>query len=237
MLQTCHAVVADDEPELQRTEAPSQRNLPVPIVDDRVRVRRGVAQIFRHHAQRVDQGRPVGHVEAVGVEVGEHPLVGVEAVAVGQLHAVLHGAELGTERGRARHGRVYVQPQPVLPADLPDGAYRVDGVGRGGAHVGRDEEGCQPRGQVGFDLRAQGVGAQREVRVHGDVAQVVPPDARDHGRLVQRRVGLGRDVRHKVAGRARVVGHVAGLALARRQHGRERRAGRRILNDAAAGCA
>ena len=37
----------------------------------------------------------IGDVKAVAVEVGEHPFVGIEAVTVGEFHAVVKEAELG----------------------------------------------------------------------------------------------------------------------------------------------
>ena len=58
----------------------------------------------------MDQGLTVGHVEAVAIEVSEHPLVGIEAVAVGELDSVLKMPEFGTQRSRPRHGCVNMEP-------------------------------------------------------------------------------------------------------------------------------
>jgi len=76
MLQPFHAVVPDDEPELQRPEAPPQRNLPVAIVNHGPGFGGLVAQIFRQHAQSLDEHLAVGHIKAIAVEIGEHPFVG-----------------------------------------------------------------------------------------------------------------------------------------------------------------
>ena len=101
VLQAFHAIVADHEPQLQRAEAAAELNVPVAIVDHRARFRGLVAQVFRQNAQRLDERLAVGDPEAVAVEVGEHPLMRIEVVAVGEFDSVLQMAELRAERGRA----------------------------------------------------------------------------------------------------------------------------------------
>ncbi len=123
--QACDAVVANDEPELQGPEAPSQGDLPVAIVDHGPGLGGLVAQVLRKHAERPDQGRPVRHVEAVTVEVGEHPLVWIEAVAVRQLDPRVKVAMLRAEGRRARHGAVDVEPQVFVTADPTDLGQRI----------------------------------------------------------------------------------------------------------------
>src|SRR3712207_7493222 len=49
---------------------------------------------------------------------------------------------------RAAHGRVDVQPDAVAIADVGDGRDRVEGVRRGRAHGGADEEGAPAGGEV-----------------------------------------------------------------------------------------
>src|SRR5579871_4774323 len=89
--QAVHAVVADHEPELERPESPSRRNLPVPIVEHRAGVARHVLEIFGKDAERLDEARALAHVKHAAVEIGEHPLMRIEAVAVGPLEPGLQG--------------------------------------------------------------------------------------------------------------------------------------------------
>ena len=95
-------------------ESPPQRDLPIAIVDHGPRLGGLVAQVFGQDAQRADQRGPVGHEEAVAVEIGEHPLVRIEAIAVGQFQAGEELAELGAQAGRAGQGPVDVQPESLL---------------------------------------------------------------------------------------------------------------------------
>ncbi len=81
--QPLDAVVPDHEPELERTKPPAERDVPVAVIDHGARLRRLVQKILGEDAQRLDQRVSVGDVEAVAVEVREHPLVRVETVAVG----------------------------------------------------------------------------------------------------------------------------------------------------------
>src|SRR5579863_192652 len=76
-LQSFDAVVANDEPQLQRTKAAAQRNVPVAIIENLARLRRLVPQVFRKNAEGIDERFAVGDIEAVAVEVGEHPLMRV----------------------------------------------------------------------------------------------------------------------------------------------------------------
>src|SRR5579862_8131496 len=101
MLQAFDTIVTQDEPQLERTEAPAERNLPIAIINHSARFRRLVAQVFGQHAQGLDERLPVRNVEDIAIEVGEHPLVRVEAVAVGEFDAAMNVAELGTERRRS----------------------------------------------------------------------------------------------------------------------------------------
>jgi len=128
-LQSFYAVMADYEPELQGAKSPAERNLPIAIVDHRPGLAGLILQIFRQHAQRVDQSGAVRHIEAIAIEVGEHPLVRVEAIAVGEFEAVMDEAELRAHRGRAAHRRIHVQPDAVLAAELADREDRIDRVG------------------------------------------------------------------------------------------------------------
>src|SRR5260370_32659629 len=128
-LQSLYPVMPDHEPQLQRAEAPTQRNMPVTVVGHLAGSRGLRAQILRHYREAIDQRLAVGHIEATAVEVGEHPLVGVKDVAVSQLYSPVHGAELRTQRRRARHGRIGVQPEAVLAADGADLRQRIESHG------------------------------------------------------------------------------------------------------------
>jgi len=96
-LQAFHPVMADDKPEFQGAEASAELNVPVTVVEDFSRFGGLVAQIFRKNGKGMDQVAPVGHPEAVAVEIGEQPLVGIETEAVGKFKSVAEMAELGAE--------------------------------------------------------------------------------------------------------------------------------------------
>ena len=70
--------------------------MPVAIVEHRSRFGSLISQIFRQDAERVDQSLAIGDIETVAVKVGEHPLVRVEGIAVGELQAILDVAEFRT---------------------------------------------------------------------------------------------------------------------------------------------
>ena len=101
MLQAFDSVMAENKPQFQGAEATAERDVLVAVVDDGAGFGGLVAEVFRQHAESLDQGFAVGDVEDVAVEVGEHPLVRVEAVAVGVLDPGVDVAELGTECGGA----------------------------------------------------------------------------------------------------------------------------------------
>src|SRR5579872_4137728 len=100
ILQTLHAVVSDDEPQLQRTKTASQLNLPVAIINHRSRFRRLIAQIFRQNAQRLNQRLTVGDAKAVAIESREHPLMRIKGVTVSQLQAAMNLPKLRAQRRR-----------------------------------------------------------------------------------------------------------------------------------------
>ena len=235
MLQAFDAVVADHEPQLQRAEAASQLNVPVAVVDDCSRFGGLIPQVFRQDAQGLNQRLAVGDPEAVAVEVGEHPFMRIEVVAVGEFDAALQVAEFRAEHGGARHGRVHMQPQIVLAADFADRGDRVHGVGRSRAHRGAHHARSQSGAAVRVDLARQGVRAHGEILVDFDEPQVLYADARDHGSLLQRGMGLRRDVGDEPSIASFLVADIVGGALACGQQGAERSARSGILNNAAAG--
>src|SRR2546427_4265017 len=102
VLQAFHAVMADYKPQLERTKSSPQRNVPVAVIKHLAGFAGFVAEILGQNAERADQRGAVGHVEAVAIEIGEHPFVRIEAVAVGQLGAVVDVAEFGADRKSTR---------------------------------------------------------------------------------------------------------------------------------------
>ena len=86
---------------LECPKASPERDLPVAIVDDRSSFSGFVAQIFRQHAQGLDERFAVGDVEAIAIEIREHPFMRIEAVAVRKLNAGLGVAKLRTNRRRS----------------------------------------------------------------------------------------------------------------------------------------
>src|ERR1700730_7342821 len=101
VLQAFDAVMPDYKPKLERAKTAPELDVPVAIINDRAGFRRLVAQILRQDGKRLDQVLPVGDGENVAIEIGEHPFVRVEAVTVGDFHAIVNEAEFRTERGRA----------------------------------------------------------------------------------------------------------------------------------------
>ena len=83
------------------SETPAERNLPIAIINDGARFRSLVAQVFRQHAEGLYERFAIGYVKAVAIKVGEHPLVGVEAVAVGIFESLMNVTKLGAERSGA----------------------------------------------------------------------------------------------------------------------------------------
>jgi hypothetical protein len=56
----------------------------------------------------LNQVPAIGYEEAIAIEVGEHPFMRVERVAVGKLDAIVNEAKFRTKRGRTAHGGVYM---------------------------------------------------------------------------------------------------------------------------------
>ena len=98
VLQAFDAVVADHEPQLQRAEAAAELDVPVAVVDDRSRFGGLIAQVFGQDAERLNERFAVGDPEAVAIEVGEHPFVRIEVVAVGEFDSVLQMTKFRAER-------------------------------------------------------------------------------------------------------------------------------------------
>src|SRR5437764_7659197 len=81
-LQTLDSIMTKHKPQLQRTETSAQGDLPVTVINHSARLCGFIAQVFRKHAQRLDQRLAVGDIEAITIKVREHPFMRIEAVAV-----------------------------------------------------------------------------------------------------------------------------------------------------------
>ena len=103
--------------------------MPVAVIENRAGFGLLVAQVFGQNAERLDQDLAIGYPEAVAIEIGEHPLVWIEAVAVGVIESVVDVAELRAEGSSARHGRVHMEPDSAFAADAADFRDRVKCVG------------------------------------------------------------------------------------------------------------
>ncbi len=183
VLQSFPAVVAQDEPELEAAEAAAERNLPVAVIDHSARLGRPVAQIFRQNGQGADEGATVADEHAVAVKIGEHPLVRIGAVAVGELQSLLDIAEFGAEGGGAAHRPVDMKPEPVLGGDAADFGEGIEAVGGGGADSGAHKEGEAAGGDISADGGFEFPGAHGGALVDRNEAQVFAADAGDFDRL------------------------------------------------------
>src|ERR1700685_1639813 len=110
ILQACDAIGANYEPQLQGAKAAAERNLPVAVVKPRTRFRGLVAQVFGKNTQSLNQSLAIGHVKAVAIEVGKHPLVRIERVTVGKFDPTMSIPKLRTQRSRSRHRSIDVKP-------------------------------------------------------------------------------------------------------------------------------
>src|SRR5579864_3501529 len=118
--QSVNSIGANDTPELQRAKAPPKRNVPIAKVDHFATRRCCVSQILRSNRERLGEFPAVAHVKAGAIEVGEHPLVAIKTVAVGQFQPIMDVAEFPTKSSRPRMSRVHMQPDLVLTADRAD---------------------------------------------------------------------------------------------------------------------
>ena len=223
----------DHKPKLERAKTAPELDVPVAIINHRARFRGLVAQVLRQNRQRLDQLLAVGDIEAVAIEVGEHPFVRVEAVAVGEFHAIVNKAKLRAERGRAAHGGIDVQPEIVLAADAGNFAHGVDRVRRRRADGCADEAGNQAGLNVSFDVPCQRFGTHGEVLVHFDVAQVVRTHADNLHRLFDGGVGLGGAIGDQASIAAFAIAGELRRTFACGQQRGERGAGCCVLNHSA----
>ena len=178
----------DHEPELQRPEPAPELDPPVPVVVHPA-LQTGL-QVFRHDGEGPDEGLGVPDEVGRAVEVGEHPLVGIEHEGVRVFDPAAHPPELGEDQGRPRVGRIHMEPDVVVPADASDLLQRVNGGGPGGAHGRHHGEGGPAPPAVLFDGTFQFPGDHGVLPVHRDLPEVLPPDSRDHHCLLDGGMGL-----------------------------------------------
>ena len=229
------ALGAQGEPQLERPEPTTERDLPVPVVDRRTGPGRLRLQVRRQDAQRPDERLTVGDPEQVAVEVDPHPLVRIGGVGVGAPEPVVDPPELLLQRRDARHRGVDVEPDAVRFGHVGDGVGRVERHRRGGPVGGTHEEGGETVGQVALDHPGEDVGPHREVLVVVDDAHPVRADAGDAEPLLDARVRLGGRVAHQLRRVAVDVGRPTGRPPPRREHRHQRGLARRPLDHAATG--
>ena len=146
--------------------------------------------------QRLDERGAVGDPEDVAVEVGEHPLVGVERVAVAALDARL--------RAPRSSGQIIAEPahaastwcqSPCAAATAGDGGDRVDGAGARRADRARHDGRTSPGGAVLRDRRRERLRPQREASSTSSSAHV--PEARPCARRARPRSAPARSRRRQ----------------------------------------
>src|SRR5471032_1488141 len=212
LCQAFAAEPAQDEPELQGAEAPTERHAVIHQVDGA-----GVLlspQIFGDQGEGAAQHIGAGGVKNAAIHGCGKPLVWVGDEAVGAVAAFKRPAELGRQGGGTGVGGVYVQPDVVLTAEVRDGGNGIDAGGGSGPDSGGDAAGAAARGKVALDQFAQGFGAHAELVIHGDLAHVILADADGDGAFFNRRVRLFGSVDHQsgevAAGAGFGVGEFAG---------------------------
>lgn len=175
-LQAAYAVAAQDEPQLERAEAPAEWDLPVSVVGDELVVRELVAQVRRLDAQRGDEVGAGAHKRRAAVKRGEHPLVRVEVERVEVHERRGDVLVLREEERRAGVGGVDVDEQLRLAGgdaaleDARDAGKVVDGADVGGAHGGGEVEGLQALGGELVERLGQGLA------LHGQPVLLVDGD-------------------------------------------------------------
>ena len=189
-LQALNALLADHEPELQRPEAPAERNAPVAEILHRA-VDGGLqeARIGRHDA---DEMLGVAHEIDRAVEGRAEPFMGIDDDAVRALDAGPHPAAFGQDHGAAGHRRIDMEEDVVPRRDGGDGSDGVERGGSRGAGGGDDGGRAVAGGDVGLDHGGQRIGAHGLMLVAGHEAEIVAAKACEQRRLVDRRVALGR---------------------------------------------
>src|ERR1035437_8853004 len=155
-LQSGDALLADQEPELQGAEAPSQRQAPVAQVLDLVVGAR--AQIAGTGGHDADEVLGIAHVIQRAIEGHAEPLVGIEHQRIGAFDSLPHPAAFRKQHGGAGHGGVDVQPEAELARDPGHGGEGVERGGGGGPGGADDGAGFAPGREVGADGRFQSVG-------------------------------------------------------------------------------
>ena len=217
--QPLHTIVADDEPEFEGTEAPTQGDMPITIIDHGAGLGGLVAQVFRQHAEGLNQICTIRDVKTIAVEVGEHPFVRVETVAVSQFESILYVAELGAEGGGASHSGVDVQPETLITADLANLWERVEGIGGSGAYCRAYECGSQTCLAVLLDLTIKCSGLHGVISIDLDQPEILFSQPGDLDRFFDGGMRLSGGVGYQVSTETALVAVEVGSTLARSQQG------------------
>ena len=224
---------AQQEPQLERPEAATERDAPVAQVAH-LAVLRGaqVARVGAHHAHQVLR---VADVVGGEVEPRAHPLVRVEDDGVGALHALPHPAVLRADHGRAGERRVDVEPEAVALAEGGDAGHRVERRGRGRADRGDHGAGPAAGRQVVLDGALEQVEPERVLVVRLDEAQVLgaePGEERGLGDRAVRLVARVHDERRVLGLQAAAVLREPRGAFAGAEQGGEGGRAGRVLDHA-----
>ena len=180
----------------------------------------------------------IPHEIGAAVEAHPHPLVGIHYDGIRGLDALPHPAALGQDHGRARQGRVHVEPEAVCRSEAGNALHIVQGGGGSGAYGGHHRAGDAARGQIRLDGSFQQVQSQGVVLVSIDEVQVLPAKTRQEGGLGNRAVGLagGVDDERLLFPLQPAPGLSKGCAaLPRAEQGAEGGRRSRILDDAGEG--
>ena len=233
-LQSRDALLADEEPELERAEAAAQRQAPVAeVLDHAIGGGLQIARVRRHHAHQMLR---VAHVIHGAVERRAQPLVRIDDDRVGAFDAVPHPAALGQDHRRSRHRRIDVEPHAMSRGDRADRRQRIDGRRGRGAGRGDDRAGPKASSPIGGDCRFERLRAHRVVRVVRDAPDVLAAETREQRRFVDRAVTVRRridDQRRRLQLQPAAREAVVGGALARAQQRDQCARRRRVLNHAA----
>jgi len=130
----------------------------------------------------LNQRLAIGHVKAIAIEVREHPLVRVEAVAIGELEAIVDVAKLGQSAAvpdmAASTCSQIVCSRQMCPISATGSRHSMMLC-----HSCANKAGDQPVLAILLDSLRQCVRPHREFLVHCDQPQVVASQSGDLNRF------------------------------------------------------
>ena len=234
--QAFEAVIAQQEPELQRAEAAAERHRPFRIVDDAVMAMG--AQIFGLDRQRADQRFRLAHELDGAIELRAEPFMRIEDDGIGAFDALPQVTEFRADHRRARPGGIDMHIEPMCMRHFNNGGDIIAGADAGAADAGDDAGRQQPGRAIALDC-----GGKR-LRVHGlagpprgNAHQIFLTDAGNPDGAVDRGVNLigGVDADRLVSGKPARIALPVQRSLAHDQNGGKGCGRGRILNDAGEG--